>query len=60
VLAALHALGGHEVSRAPIKAKSVRVSDELWRAAQAKADQRGEVLSEEIRKFLERYVKAKR
>jgi hypothetical protein len=32
------------------------VEDELWRAAHAKADERGEILSEEIRKFLERYV----
>ena len=45
------------MSRDPIKPKSVRVPDALWAAAQAKADERGEVLSEEIRKFLERYVK---
>lgn len=43
--------------REPIKPKSVRVPDALWRAAQAKADERGEVLSEVIRKALERYVK---
>jgi hypothetical protein len=43
--------------REPIRAKSVRVPDALWLAAQKKADERGEVLSEEIRKFLERYVK---
>jgi hypothetical protein len=35
----------------------VRVPDQLWHAAQAKAADRGEVLSEEIRKFLERYVR---
>lgn len=38
-------------------AKTVRVPDALWQAAQAAADERDEVLSEEIRRFLERYVK---
>ena len=45
------------MSREPIKPKSIRVPDALWRAAQVKADERGEVLSEQIRRFLERYVK---
>jgi hypothetical protein len=36
--------------------KAVRVPDELWKAAQTKADERGEYLSEVIRKALERYV----
>ena len=45
--------------RPPIKPKSVRVPDDLWRAAQAKADERGEYLSEVIRKALERYVSRK-
>jgi hypothetical protein len=44
------------VSRAPRKPRSVKVEDELWAAAHAKADERGEVLSEEIRAFLKRYV----
>jgi hypothetical protein len=35
----------------------VRVEDDLWHAAQTKADERGEVLSEEIRKFLQRYIR---
>jgi hypothetical protein len=39
--------------------RTVRVSEELWLAAQAKAEARGEVLAEEIRKFLERYIKRK-
>jgi len=43
--------------RPPIKPKSVRVPDDLWAAAKAKADERGEVLSEVIRKALERYVR---
>jgi hypothetical protein len=45
------------VKREPLRPKSVRVPDALWLAAQAEADERGEVLSEEIRKFLERYLK---
>ena len=39
--------------------KAVRVPDELWRAAQAKADERGEYLSEVIREALEKYVARK-
>jgi len=37
--------------------RTIRVSDALWSAAQSTADARGEILSEEIRKFLERYAK---
>lgn len=37
--------------------RTVRVPDEVWQAAQAKAEARGEVLSEVIRKALERYAK---
>lgn len=40
--------------------RTIRVSDELWQAAMDKADERGEVLSEEIRKFLERYATRER
>ena len=36
--------------------RSVKVEDELWDAAMRKADERNEVLSEEIRAFLKRYV----
>lgn len=39
--------------------RGVRVPEELWQQALAKADARGEVLAEEIRKFLERYVQRK-
>lgn len=42
-----------------MKSKALRVPDELWTAALAKADERGDVLAEEIRKFLERYVAKK-
>ena len=45
------------MSREPRKPRSVKVEDDLWTAALAKADERGEVLSEEIRKFLASYVK---
>ena len=44
--------------REPMKPKALRVPDDLWKAAQATADERGEVLSEVIRKFLETYVKS--
>ena len=47
------------MTRPPMKAKSVRCPDALWDAAQEKADERGEVLSEVIRAALERYVKSK-
>jgi hypothetical protein len=44
------------MSRAPRKPRSVKVEDSLWDAAKAKADERGEVLSEVIRDALKRYV----
>jgi len=42
--------------RPPRKPRAVRVEDELWDAAMRKAEERNEVLSEEIRAFLKRYV----
>ena len=45
------------MSREPRKARAIRVEDDLWASALAKADERREVLSEEIRKFLQRYTK---
>ena len=45
------------MTRPPRKPRSVKVEDDLWAAALAKADERGEVLSEEIRKFLTRYIR---
>lgn len=39
-----------------MRPRSIKVSDDLWRAAQEKADERGEVLSEVMRAALERYV----
>jgi predicted HicB family RNase H-like nuclease len=37
--------------------RNVRVPDDLWQAAMAKALDRGETLSEVIRRALEKYVK---
>jgi len=36
--------------------RAIRVPDDLWRAAQEKAAEQGESLSEVIRKALARYV----
>lgn len=36
-------------------ARSIRIDDELWAKAQARAAARGESVTEAIRKFLERY-----
>ena len=43
--------------RADNPARAVRVPDELWRAAKEKAAERGESVSDVIRKALERYAK---
>lgn len=40
-----------------MKARPIRVSDKLWVAAKQRADEKGETVSEAVRKFLERYVK---
>lgn len=37
--------------------RSVRVSDDLWSAAKAKAEERGETVTDVIVRALERYVK---
>lgn len=39
--------------------RTIRIPDELWGAAQAKASERGETLSGVLRKALERYVRRK-
>lgn len=39
--------------------KSFRIPDDLYRAAQAKAAERGDSVSEVVRAALERYVKRK-
>ena len=45
--------------RAARKNRTVKVEDDLWDAAIRKAGERGDVLSEEIRAFLKRYVARK-
>lgn len=35
----------------------MRIDDELWTKAQARAAERGESVTEAIRKFLERYTR---
>lgn len=37
-------------------ARAVRIEDDLWRAAQEKAAERGETVSDVIRRALRRYV----
>ena len=46
--------------RPPRRPRSVKVEDDLWDAAKAKADERGDVLSEVIREALKRYVRSKK
>ena len=48
------------MSRPPRRPRSVKVEDDLWRAAQRAADDREQILSEEIRKFLKRYAASQR
>lgn len=36
-------------------ARAIRVPDELWHRAQDRAAEKGETVSEAVRKFLERY-----
>jgi antitoxin component of RelBE/YafQ-DinJ toxin-antitoxin module len=43
--------------REPKRNRVIRVPDRLWAAAKARADERGETVSEAIRKFLERYTR---
>ena len=40
-----------------MKARPIRVSDKLWAAAKVRADEKGETVSEAVRKFLERYAR---
>jgi hypothetical protein len=38
-------------------ARAVRVPEDLWKAAQAKAEERGETVTDVIRRALDRYVR---
>lgn len=48
---------GSLMPRVPMRPHNIRVPDKTWDAAQQAAEAKGENLSEEIRKFLERYGK---
>jgi len=37
--------------------RTIRVSDELWQAAMARASERGETLTDALVRFLKRYVR---
>lgn len=39
--------------------RSVRVPDEVWQAAKAEAERRGETVSDAIVRFLNRYAKTR-
>ena len=41
----------------PMEKVSLRVPLRLWRAAMKRADEKGETVSEAVRKFLERYTR---
>jgi len=43
--------------RGPTPPRSIRVADDVWAAAMAAAERRGEILSEEVVRFLIRYGK---
>jgi len=43
----------------PMRQRNVRVSDAVWKAAQAKADERRENLSEVVRQALVKYARQK-
>lgn len=45
------------MSKQPMKSRVIRVPDQLWAAAMKRADERGETVSEAVRKFLERYAR---
>ena len=45
------------MTREPMKSRVIRVPESLWQAAMKRADEKGETVSEAVRKFLERYAK---
>lgn len=59
--AGAHTNGSGTFSYVPNKPKtplhSFRVDDELWEAAKKRAEERGENLSDALRKFLKRYTR---
>lgn len=47
------------VPKVPMVLRSIRVPESLWNAAKAKADDRGESISDVVREALERYLRKK-
>jgi len=47
------------VATDPMPLRSIRIPDAIWQAAQAKADERHENLSEVVRQALTRYARKK-
>ena len=45
------------MSKQPMVQRVLRVPAPLWEAAKRRADEKGETVSEAVRKFLERYVR---
>lgn len=45
------------VPKVPMVMRSIRVPERLWSEAKAKADARGESISDVVREALERYVR---
>lgn len=43
--------------RKPMVQRMLRVPEDLWDRAKVRADEKGETVSEAVRKFLERYVR---
>lgn len=47
------------VPKQPMVMRSIRVPERLWSEAKAKADERGESISDVVREALERYLRRK-
>lgn len=43
------------MGKEPMKSRVIRVPEDVWQAARKRADEKGETVSEAVRKFLERY-----
>lgn len=41
----------------PMKSRVIRVPEKVWAAAKKRADEKGETVSEAVRRFLEGYAK---
>lgn len=45
------------MAKEPMKNRVIRIPEALWEKAKERADEKGETVSEAVRKFLERYVR---